>query len=101
MPALLKNKAPLAVAASIAVVDQLLISAIACSANNGMFKVLANPLPDPFGIMAKCTLEPIILDAISLIEPSPPTATTAAAFFSMACLASSLPCFAYFVCQIS
>jgi len=41
----------------------------------GIFKSLANPLPEPAGIIAKEVLVFIKGFPISLTDPSPPTAT--------------------------
>jgi len=59
----------------------------------GIFKSLANPFPDPTGIIARIVLVLMRLFPTSLTDPSPPTATitlyllTFSEVMSIACLA--------------
>jgi hypothetical protein len=59
----------------------------------GIFKCLANPFPEPVGIIAKMVLLFISPFPISLTEPSPPTATIISYLFTLLALIS-IACFA-------
>lgn len=65
-----------------------------------MCKSLANPLPDPAGIIASVVSELINCFPISFTEPSPPTATIISNLLALF-LEISIPCFALSVYFIS